>query len=166
MQEGLIESVMLIDKSSDRAKVIERKLSHADSFSSISEVGGMIAGNLAIIALPHHLHAEASVDALRAGAHVLCEKPMARTVAECDTMIAAADAAGRTLAVGHFRRFFPAVKVIRKWINEEILGPLLSFRFLEGEIYSWPAASDSFFRREAAGGGVLIDAGSHTMDLV
>jgi len=91
---------------------------------------------------------------------------MARTVQDCDLMICAAETAGRSLAVGHFRRFFPTAGLIRDWIKHERLGKLCFFRFLEGEIYSWPAASASFFSREVAGGGVLIDAGVHTVDLL
>jgi predicted dehydrogenase len=91
---------------------------------------------------------------------------MARTVEECDQMIEAAKNADRLLAVGHLRRFAPVAKLIRDWIQAERLGKLKSFRFLEGQAYRWPVVSDSFFRREIAGGGVLIDRGAHTLDLL
>jgi len=116
--------------------------------------------------LPHNLHAPVTLKALEAGAHVLCEKPMARTVDECDLMLDAAAVADRLVAVGHFRRFFPVAKLIRDWIKVERLGRLRSFRFLEGAVYGWPAVSTSFFRYETAGGGVLIDRGVHTLDLL
>jgi predicted dehydrogenase len=166
LKEGRIESVTLIDKSAERLAVLRRRLPEADVFSSISDVIDKVDGDLAIIALPHHLHSSVTIDALKAGAHVLCEKPMACTVSDCDAMIEAAQLLKRKLAVGHFRRLFPVTRLIRDWIRNERLGRLLSFRILEGEIYSWPAVSDSFFQREAAGGGVLIDAGAHTLDLV
>src|SRR5215813_5645005 len=166
LTEGRIESVALIDKSAERLAVLRRHLPEADAFASISDVIDRVDDQIAIIALPHHLHLPVTIDALKAGAHVLCEKPMARTVSDCDAMIEAAELVERKLAVGHFRRLFPAAKVIRDWIRNERLGRLRSFRILEGEIYGWPAVSDSFFHRETAGGGVLIDAGAHTLDLV
>jgi len=164
--QGLYERILAIDRSDARIGYIKAKLPQVETFRSLSEVESSLDRDLAVVALPHNLHAAASVEALRRGAHVLCEKPMACTSKECALMINAAKDVGRQLAVGHFRRFFPATQEIRRWIEREHLGRLRSFRFLEGEIYSWPAASPSFFTRESAGGGVLIDAGSHTVDLI
>jgi predicted dehydrogenase len=81
-------------------------------------------------------------------------------------MIAAATASGTALAVGHFRRFFWSCRAIKQIIDIGMLGRVQSFTFLEGETYSWPAASASFFDRKQAGGGVLIDAGAHMIDLL
>ncbi|MEQ1646498.1 MAG: Gfo/Idh/MocA family oxidoreductase, partial [Pyrinomonadaceae bacterium] len=59
------------------------------------------------IATPVYLHAEQAIAAAEAGKHVLCEKPMALTVAECDQMIAAASANNVKLGVAYYRRFYP-----------------------------------------------------------
>jgi predicted dehydrogenase len=166
LAEGRIGSVILIDKSAERLALLRRHIPEADAFASISDVIDRVDGDIAIVALPHHLHSSVAIDLLKAGAHVLCEKPMACTVSDCDAMIEAAELIKRKLAVGHFRRLFPVAKLIRDWIRNERLGRLLSFRILEGEIYSWPAVSDSFFNGESAGGGVLMDGGAHTLDLV
>ena len=80
--------------------------------ADLSEVLPRTHKSLVIVALPHNLHAPVTIKALEAGAHVLCEKPMARTVEECDLMLNAAAAADRLVAVGHFRRFFPVAKLI------------------------------------------------------
>jgi predicted dehydrogenase len=164
--EEKIGSVSLIDRSKARIEVVRRILPHASTHTDLSEIIQELNGNLVIVALPNNLHASVTITALNAGAHVLCEKPMARTVAEGNLMLSAAAAADRLLAVGHFRRFFPVAKVIRAWIEGERLGTLKSFRFLEGHTFSWPASSDSFFKRETAGGGVLIDSGAHALDLL
>jgi predicted dehydrogenase len=166
VDDGVLGDMVLIDRSEKQIEKVHRILPNASVRVHLSEVDTELDGSLVIVALPHNLHARATITALQAGAHVLCEKPMARTVEECDAMLTTETASARLLAIGHFRRFFPAVNVIRDWIAEERLGKLISFRFLEGEVYSWPAASASFFSREAAGGGVLIDAGAHTMDLL
>jgi predicted dehydrogenase len=118
----------------------------------------------AIVALPHALHAAASTNLLAQGKSVLVEKPMAITVAECDAMIAAAEHTGTVLAVGLVRRFMRSWRVARTLIADGFLGRIESFDFREGNIYNWPVASDFFFRREAAGGGVLVDTGAHTLD--
>ena len=118
----------------------------------------------AVIALPHALHAHASIQLLKNGKSVLVEKPMALTAAECDAMIEAADAARAVLAVGLVRRFLHANQLARALIAQGFLGKIEAFDFREGNIYNWPVASDFFFRREAAGGGVLVDTGAHTLD--
>jgi predicted dehydrogenase/nucleoside-diphosphate-sugar epimerase len=117
-----------------------------------------------LIALPHHLHGPVSLGFLRRGVHVLVEKPMALTVAECDAMIGAAAAAGARLAVGLVRRFLPVTRLVKAILAGGALGPLASFDVREGRVYDWPTTSDSLFRRETAGGGVLVDAGVHVLD--
>jgi predicted dehydrogenase len=166
VNEGRIGEVVLVDRSEERIEKSRRLLPHASGRADLSTILDEVDTSLVIVALPHNLHAPVTIKALHAGAHVLCEKPMARTVQECDLMLEAEAVSSRLIAVGHFRRFFPVTNLIRQWIRAERLGRLRSFRFLEGEIYSWPAASASFFSRETAGGGVLIDAGAHTLDLL
>jgi len=118
----------------------------------------------AIVAVPNHLHASVSVDLLRAGVHLLVEKPMALTVAECDTMIEAAALGKAVLAVGFVRRFLHAARFVKWAIDDGFLGRIRSFDVRDGYVFAWPMASDFFFRKEKAGGGVLMDAGVHTLD--
>jgi predicted dehydrogenase len=118
----------------------------------------------AIIALPNHLHAPASIELLKAGIHILVEKPMALSVAECDRMLQAAEVGHAVLAVGLARRFLH-VDQFAKWAVESgLLGRILSFHVQDGYIFNWPLASDFFFHKELAGGGVLMDTGVHTLD--
>ncbi|MCX6022034.1 MAG: Gfo/Idh/MocA family oxidoreductase, partial [Chloroflexi bacterium] len=118
----------------------------------------------AIVALPHFLHAPVSIDLLKRGIHVLVEKPMALTAAECEAMNAAAEESGAVLAAGLMRRYIR----LNRWVKDAIaagrIGRVLSFDIREGFVYNWPVASDFFFRKEAAGGGVLMDTGAHTLD--
>ncbi|HSH94916.1 MAG TPA: Gfo/Idh/MocA family oxidoreductase [Roseimicrobium sp.] len=122
--------------------------------------------DLAIIASPPRFHADQTVALLRAGSHVLCEKPMADTVADAERMMAAANEAGRVLAVGLFRRFFPALQTIRSLVTGGTLGAPVSFHFAEGGAFSWPATSAAHFQKTHARGGVLLDLGVHVLDLV
>src|SRR5258705_3969542 len=68
------------------------------------------------IATPVHLHAEQTIAAAQAGKHVLCEKPMALNVAECDRMIAACRANGVQLGIAYYRHFYPAIRRIKEII--------------------------------------------------
>jgi predicted dehydrogenase len=165
-QEGLLTTVAAVDPNVDRTAIVGATLTGARQYATLDAAlsGGHL--DLAIIAAPHRFHADQAIACLNAGAAVLCEKPMAMTTAECDRMIAAADQSNRLLAVGHFRRFFPSCQIIKTMIATGALGAVKSFRVLEGETYSWPAQSASFFNRQEAGGGVLIDAGAHTIDLL
>lgn len=118
----------------------------------------------AIVAVPHFLHATICTDLLRNGKHVLVEKPMATTTAECNEMNKAAEENNATLAVGLFRRFLHGAQWVRSFLQSGRLGEVKHFEFREGTAYSWPVTTDSLWKKEMAGGGVLIDTGSHTLD--
>ena len=118
----------------------------------------------AIVALPNYLHAPASIDLLEHGIHVLVEKPMALSLSQCNAMIEAAQKKEVTLAVGLMRRFYRSGQLVRSLVQNGTLGQVRSFDVREGRVFNWPLASDFFFRKEAAGGGVLIDTGVHTLD--
>jgi len=74
------------------------------------------------IATPVFLHAAQTIEALRAGRHVLCEKPMALNYAEAQAMNDAADAAGRVLAIAYYRRKYPNVERARALIDAGVIG--------------------------------------------
>jgi predicted dehydrogenase len=123
--------------------------------------------NLAIVASPHSMHAEHSIRLLKAGVSVLCEKPMATSVADAQAMMDAAASASGILAIGMSRRFFPATQTIRRLLTLNILGEITSFHFEEGDAnFRWPVASPNYFRRSEAHGGVLLDIGVHALDLM
>jgi predicted dehydrogenase len=134
-------------------------------------VGGATLANipddidLAIVASSAGFRAAQTIELLGRGMHVLCGMPMARSAAECDTMIAAAQAAGRVLAVGHFKRFFPATRHIKDLVERQVFGRLQDFHFLDGGALGWLAQSPAPFDREASG-GALIDIGVHALDLL
>jgi predicted dehydrogenase len=117
-----------------------------------------------LIALPHHLHAPVSKEFLRAGISVLVEKPMALSLADCHAMVEAALSGNAPLAVGLVRRFLPEVRLAKTVVESGVLGAIQSFDLREGSNHAWPSTTDALFRRETAGGGVLIDLGVHVLD--
>jgi len=117
-----------------------------------------------IVATPPRSHAELVDEALRNQVHVLCEKPMAVDMRDCDRIVSAASKSSKITTVGFCHRFEPAVQRLHELIQDGQLGELVLFRCafahdLEEGVRAWlvdPATS---------GGGVLADSGTHAIDL-
>ena len=121
--------------------------------------------DVAIVAAPHHLHADITCSLLDQGLSVLVEKPMALDVPSCDRMIAAAEQSDATLAVGLVRRWFAASRWVKASMDAGDLGRIASVEVREGAVFNWQVVSDATFR-QAMGGGVLTDIGTHVLDLL
>ena len=122
------------------------------------------------IAAPGSLHAPIAIAALQAGKHVLCEKPLANTLAEAERMAAAADAAfpsGARAMVGFNYRRVPALALARRLVEQGRIGPLRHVRAVY--LQDWLVDPDSplTWRMQAdrAGSGALGDLGAHIVDL-
>jgi predicted dehydrogenase len=162
--EGVLLSA-LVDTERARLKQLAANCRNLEVVTSdYRQVAGKV--QLAVVALPHSLHCQVACDLLHMGINVLVEKPMAINTEECDRMIRAAIDSRTVLAVGHLRRFFPSAIAVKSFIESGILGRIQSFDYQEGAPYDWPAASPSFFDRKLAGGGVLLDTGPHSLDLI
>jgi len=118
------------------------------------------------VCLPNHLHAPATVVALEAGKHVLCEKPLGRSRAEAQTMVDAAEKAGRVLMAGFNNRFREDAQVLRRFVAGGELGRV--FYSKTGWLMSAASWAEGEWReqRHRAGGGVLFDLGVPMLDLV
>jgi predicted dehydrogenase len=120
------------------------------------------------ICTPHPFHAAIAIDAFERGAHVLAEKPLAIDVASADRMIAAADAAGRLLAVNFQQRFRPVIERARQFITGGELGDLMRVQASE----SWYRTAAYFDEApwrgtwKGEGGAILMNQSPHTMDLL
>ncbi|HHY97210.1 MAG TPA: Gfo/Idh/MocA family oxidoreductase [Firmicutes bacterium] len=120
------------------------------------------------VCTPNSLHAQQTIDAINAGKHVLCEKPMATSLEDSRAMIDAAKQAGVTLMVGFTHRYFNFNRKVREYIQKGLIGQpmMMRVRFAHnGPYLSWSAMSDWFFKPEMAGGGALLDMGIHAIDL-
>lgn len=116
----------------------------------------------AIVATPNALHAPQSIALLEAGKHVLVEKPMAVSVAECDAMVDASRASGAWLMVAHCWRFRDEVIALRDRISAGELGEIVKTRGY-GVHANW-GPSGWFTDPLLAGGGALVDMGVHAID--
>ena len=124
--------------------------------------------NAIYVATQPYLHCEHTIAAARAGKHVLCEKPMALNVDECQQMIDACHEHNVTLMIAYYRPFYPNVVKMKEVIAEGAIGDVVLARinhtaFYDPSRHEWGAwRTDS----KMSGGGVLMDLGSHRIDLL
>lgn len=122
------------------------------------------------VCLPNYLHAPASIAALNAGKHVLCEKPMATSSEEAEDMIKAAKENGKKLMIGHNQRFVPSHQKAKQLIESGEAGKIYSFRTTFGhggpEGWSIDGRDSWFFEKEKAFIGAMGDLGVHKADLM
>lgn len=119
-----------------------------------------------IVSTPPHIHEQISVDAMRAGKHVLVEKPMAPTTEACVRMMACADAEGKLLTCGFNHRYFPAVQDVRNAITSGTIGKLNFVRGYAGHAGLEEFKAEWMYSKDVMGGGALMDNGIHMIDLV
>jgi predicted dehydrogenase len=120
------------------------------------------------ICLPHYLHAPVAVAAARAGKHILCEKPIAGTLAEADAMIEAAAAAGVSLMIAENVHFDPLYARVRDLLRAGVIGrPALVQRTREAYLTrSFLAERRWFLDARAAAGGIMMAGGVHDLELL
>jgi predicted dehydrogenase len=122
--------------------------------------------DIAIIALPPFMHKEAAVYCASKGCHLLLEKPMALNVKECEEIIAAAGKYGVKLMIGHTMHYMPAPMKVKELIEQSSLGELVMINDTRHTFYYGEDRLDWFFQKETAGGGILFNLGSHSIDKV
>jgi predicted dehydrogenase len=116
-----------------------------------------------IVGIPTHFHAEAAIAALRAGKHVLCEKPLARTLAECDAVAAAVRESGQVFQVAFVRRFDPEWGTVRELVRANAIGrPAQWRRIVVGSPPQPPYGG--WYVQKAFSDGPLTENGSHDFD--
>lgn len=122
------------------------------------------------ICTANHTHAELSIRALRVGKHVLCEKPMATTLQDCNAMVAAANETGRILMIDQNQRLLAAHRKAKELVVAGAIGKILTFRTTFGhsgpESWSVDGSQSWFFDKKKAAMGALADLGVHKTDLI
>jgi predicted dehydrogenase len=161
-----IRVVALADTNLGRARTLAARFGIPRVTADYRELAdGTDGADGVLVALPNFLHAPAAIEFLRRGMPVLVEKPMALGVAEAEEMIRAGTEGKAVLAVGLVGRHASGARWIKRAAAEGLLGPLQSVELEYGAAFSWQPASSFLFSKEQAGGGVLIDMGSHMLDL-
>ena len=130
------------------------------SFDTLERLLDAARPELVVIASPTNFHAAQALAAYARGAHVFCDKPVARTVAELDEMLAAAQAAGRRFLAYQPARFVPEVRALKALLGRGVLGPIHLIKRARCNYvrrHDWQAL-------QAHGGGMLNNYGAHCLD--
>ncbi len=122
--------------------------------------------DIIVVATPNSLHRPMVLDALAAGKHVLCEKPMATNAREAIEIRDAVERSGKKFMLHFNRRFRPASRALRGIIDEGRIGPVYYAKTGWMRSMGIPSGNNSWFvSKKLAGGGALIDLGVHMLDL-
>ncbi len=118
-----------------------------------------------VISTPVQLHEAMVIDALRAGKHVLCEKPLSNNVDSCRRMLEAARASGKALATGFNHRFYPSFQFMKRAIEAGEIGRLDEVRAYGAHDGLANFRAEWMYRQPHSGGGAMMDVGIHMTDL-
>ncbi|MBQ4074581.1 MAG: Gfo/Idh/MocA family oxidoreductase [Clostridia bacterium] len=160
----------LFDLNQDRAAALADQYG-ATAYATYEEMLADPGIDAVSICSANIAHADMTVAALRAGKHVLCEKPMATTLADCERMVEAARESQKTLMIDQNQRLAAAHIKARALIEKGAIGRILSFQtsFRHGGPETWsvdPGAGTWFFDKNRAAMGAMADLGIHKTDLI
>lgn len=158
-----VEIVAIADVAKDRAAEVAEKNGIAHVFATVDEMLAGVELDAVSVCTPNKFHKSATIAALKAGCHVLCEKPPAMTVAEAEAMEKAATEAGKYLSFGFHYRHTKDVEALKRFIDAGELGDIYAgtaIALRRRGIPGWGV----FTNKELQGGGPLIDIGVHMLD--
>lgn len=143
----------------------------ATAYSSVEELLADQQIDAVSICVANNAHAEISVQALNSGKHVLCEKPMATTLEDCEKMVEAASENGKFLMIGQNQRLAKAHVKAKQLIADGAIGTVRTFKTTFGHCgpETWsidPGKSSWFFDKKRAAMGAMADLGIHKTDLI
>lgn len=156
------ELVAVVNHQPESMQAFAQEFGISRQHATIAELlkaGGVDA---VVISTPNYLHAPEAIAALKAGVHIMVEKPMAMNAAEAKAMVEASHDSGAVLMVAHCWRFEPEVLWLRERVRAGQLGKIIRTKGY-GVHVNW-GPSGWFVQKEFAGGGALADMGIHAID--
>jgi predicted dehydrogenase len=162
-----LELVAVCARRAESAEAFGREFG-AQPFTDAEKMAREAAVDIAIVTTQHPQHADPSVAALRGGAHVLIEKPLASSLADCDRILNQARASGRRVGTISQRRFYPPCQRVRRAIDEgkigrPVLGTAVLLGWRDADYYRCDPWRGSW---QYEGGGVLVNQAPHMLDLL
>ena len=153
------------DRRASRREWAKKALPETQIFVEGSELIKSGACEAVLICTPHYQHPTLAVEAFEAGLHVLCEKPMALSSADCAEMIETAKECGKKLMIGQCLRFEPLYLVLKNAIEEGTFGKVKAAYFDRfSSLPRW--GFDGWYRDTARSGGAIMDLHIHDVDMV
>jgi predicted dehydrogenase len=147
------------DQDRERAEAVAAELGARATTDNEQAIAGVDA---VVVAVPTPYHRPVTELAAAHGKHVFCEKPIARSLADAEAMVAACDRAGVRFMVGHVCRFFPEFVRIREVLRAGTLGQIGLVR--ASRVNAHPREEQRWFRDLAASGGLIVDLMIHDLD--
>ena len=155
-------SVEIVEPNDDALALARKELGDLPAHRSFDDML-QSRPDLVLVATPHALHAHQTIQALHAGAHVLCEKPMSDNLADGRAMKQAADSTGRTLAIAFQLHFHPGIKMLKETIQNGTLGRILHAHCRVG---TYITLVNSLSRYQARQKGALFFDYAHQPDVL
>lgn len=160
-----VEVLALAGLDDDRVRSVAAEFKVPTTYRHYEELLANPAIDAVSVCLPNFLHAPVAIAALEAGKHVLVEKPLARTTAEGEAMIAAAEATGRVLMITFNRRYRGDVQWVKQYVESGALGQIYYAKAFWMRRAGIPRLGSWFVNREQSGGGPMVDLGVHVLDM-
>jgi len=158
-----LELVAACDRDADRRKAAEHDFAGVRAYATIEDLAADDAVDIAIVALPPVSHAAVALALLRAGKHVVLEKPLCLAVADADELIAEATARGLVLTVNQSRRWDQDFRAVRRAVDDGMLGEVFNMETFVGG-FEHPCRA--WHSQDTVSGGVVYDWGSHHIDWI
>ncbi|MEM4789496.1 MAG: Gfo/Idh/MocA family oxidoreductase [Ignisphaera sp.] len=152
-QQGLAELVGVVDINYDKALLVAKRF-NTNAYSNHKELMGKV--DAVTIAVPTKVHKEIAVDFIKAGIHVLIEKPIADTITNAREIVEIAEKTNVIVAVGHIERFNPAVVKLKEVIDKGLLG----------EVITMTARRVGPFVSRVSDVSILVDLAVHDIDVM
>lgn len=162
--QDVLKKLILVDKNEKQLHKLAASYNVANLKTDYRDILNDLDG--AIVVVPHQLHYPITMDLLRKGIHVLCEKPLAESPDEAKEMISQAEKSSVTLSVNHTQRLFPANIKVKEFLEQRKFGKPQYMSYSWGEEFTWPTVSGFYFNTKMRKSGVLMDWGPHTLDLI
>ncbi len=158
-----LEITHIVDLDQVRAKQVAADFQVPMAISDYHELFGKIDG--VVVATPPSSHARISMDFMNAAISVLCEKPIALTLAEAGEMVETGKTTHIHLAVAMNRRLSRSARILKQLVNDNLLGNITHFEAAEGYEYNWPLRTGHVFLNPNHR-GIISDIGPHLFDLL
>jgi predicted dehydrogenase len=167
MLRGLKERVTIVglcDLNEDVLRRVATKFGVPNAYADFSELLSEQRPDIVVICTPPRTHAGLAVEAMQEGAHVLVEKPMATTTADCDSMIDASVKYGRKIGVMHNQLFNPAFEAARQLVSSHSVGRFLGMRAFLATSIDYMTSNPNHWAHKLPG-GVVGETGPHAVYL-
>jgi len=160
-----VEIIGLVDLDEKRGKAVAKEWEVPNSFTNHEDLLNLKGLDAVTVGTPNAFHASVAIDALKAGKHVMCEKPMAATLAEAEKLAKIAKKSDKVFMMGFNNRYRGDTTYLKKIIDSGELGEMYYGKTGWVRRHGAPGAGGWFTTKALSGGGPLIDLGVHALDL-